>query len=38
MWVKNFVNWYNNEHRNSGINYVTPGENHEGKDKEILAK
>ena len=24
VWVRNFVNWYNNEHRHSGINYVTP--------------
>ena len=23
VWVRNFVNWYNNEHRHSGINYVT---------------
>ena len=38
LWVKGFVNWYNNEHRHSGINYVTPSERHSGKDKEILAK
>lgn len=36
LWVKRFVDWYNNEHRHSGINYVTPSERHEGKDKEIL--
>ena len=38
LWVKHFVDWYNNEHRHSGINYVTPSERHAEKDKEILAK
>ncbi|OQA25688.1 MAG: Integrase core domain protein [Firmicutes bacterium ADurb.Bin354] len=38
MWVKHFVDWYNNDHRHSGINYVTPNERHAGKDKEILAE
>lgn len=38
LWVKHFVDWYNNEHRHSGISYVTPTERHEGKDKEILTK
>jgi transposase InsO family protein len=23
-WVKKFVNWYNNIHLHSGINFVTP--------------
>jgi putative transposase len=30
------VSWYNDEHRHSGIRYVTPNQRHEGKDKEIL--
>ena len=38
LWVKNFVEWYNNEHRHSGIHYVTPAQRHNGEDKEILAK
>lgn len=38
LWVKKFVDWYNNEHRHSGINYVTPSERHSGKDREILMK
>lgn len=38
LWVRHFVDWYNNEHRHSGINYVTPSQRHEGKDQEILAK
>lgn len=37
-WVENFVSWYNTEHKHSKLNYVTPTERHEGKDKEILAK
>ena len=35
-WTSNFVNWYNNEHRHSGIKFVTPNQRHEGKDIEIL--
>lgn len=38
VWVKHFVEWYNNEHRHSGINYVTPNERYNGMDKEILEK
>ena len=37
-WVVKFVHWYNNIHNHSGINFVTPGARHDGKDKEILAK
>ena len=37
-WVKDFVNWYNNEHRHSRIKFVTPNERHQGLDVEILAK
>jgi len=35
-WVKGFVSWYNNEHRHSGIRYVTPAERHDGRDAEVL--
>ena len=35
-WVSGFVQWYNEEHRHSGINYVTPAERHKGLDKKIL--
>lgn len=38
MWVKRFVEWYNNEHRHSGIQYVTPAQRHNGEDRKILAK
>ena len=36
-WVQHFVNWYNTEHRHSGIRYVTPEERHRGEDRAILA-
>ncbi len=36
-WVEAFVTWYNTEHKHSRINYVTPSERHNGKDKELLA-
>ncbi|EFM1916125.1 transposase, partial [Escherichia coli] len=26
VWVNRFVNWYNFEHKHSGIKYVTPAE------------
>lgn len=35
-WVQAFVNWYNHEHRHSGINYVTPYSRHIGADIGIL--
>jgi putative transposase len=35
-WVDEFVSWYNDEHRHSGIRYVTPSERHKGLDAEIL--
>ena len=37
-WVHEFVQWYNDEHRHSGIQFVTPNQRHQGKDKEILEK
>jgi len=36
-WVNGFVQWYNNEHRHSGIKFTTPNERHTGKDIVILA-
>ncbi|MEI6096493.1 MAG: IS3 family transposase [Gammaproteobacteria bacterium] len=37
-WVKKFVNWYNNIHQHSGINFVTPNARHNEEDQEILTK
>ncbi|HGG6757228.1 TPA: IS3 family transposase [Salmonella enterica subsp. enterica serovar Java] len=36
-WVTRFVNWYNFEHKHSGIKYVTPDERHRGVDAKILS-
>ena len=35
-WVQRFVQWYNEEHRHSGIKYVTPGQRHRGEATELL--
>lgn len=37
-WVLKFVNWYNNIHLHSGINFVTPASRHNGTDKSTLEK
>jgi transposase InsO family protein len=37
-WVARFVDWYNGEHRHSGIRYVTPDQRHDGREREILAR
>ena len=31
-WVDTFVYWYNNEHRHSSLNFVTPAVRHNGDD------
>ena len=36
-WAAEFVRWYNDEHRHSGIRYVTPGQRHCGADQAVLA-
>ena len=35
-WVTGFVAWYNEEHRHSGISFVTPAQRHHGQQEEIL--
>jgi len=37
-WVHEFVHWYNEEHRHSGIRFVTPAQRHKGDDSEILSQ
>ncbi len=37
-WVEGFSRWYNEEHRHSGISYVTPEQRHQGEDINLLAK
>lgn len=36
-WASSFVQWYNEEHRHSGIRYVSPAQRHAGEDHRILA-
>jgi putative transposase len=36
-WATAFVQWYNHEHRHSGIRYVTPAQRHAGQDGRVLA-
>ncbi len=35
-WVEAFVHWYNEEHRHSGISFVTPAQRHAGLHEELL--
>lgn len=37
-WVREFIAWYNNEHRHSRIRFVTPAQRHRGEDNGILEK
>lgn len=37
-WVEQFVNWYNDEHNHSLLNFVSPGQRHALQDSVILAK
>lgn len=36
QWVDGFQRWYNEEHRHSGLKFVTPGQRHRGEDTELL--
>jgi transposase InsO family protein len=36
-WAAEFVDWYNIDHRHSGIRYVSPQQRHTGQDQAILA-
>ncbi|MBA3541465.1 MAG: transposase [Deltaproteobacteria bacterium] len=36
-WVAGFVSWYNDDHRHSGIRFVTPNQRHDGRHIAILA-
>jgi putative transposase len=35
-WAARFVHWYNQQHRHSGIRYVTPAQRHAGQDERVL--
>jgi putative transposase len=36
QWTVRFVQWYNHEHRHSGIRYVTPAQRHASQDRPLL--
>ena len=36
QWAMQFVQWYNHEHRHSGIRYVTPAQRHARCDRRLL--
>lgn len=38
FWIGDFVNWYNTEHKHSGISMITPEQRHSGKGDKIMAK
>jgi putative transposase len=38
QWAGTFVHWYNEEHRHSAINFVTPTQRHAGLDAALLGK
>lgn len=38
QWVMQFVQWYNEEHRHSGLKYVTPDQRHRGEAQAMLAR
>jgi len=37
QWGREFVNWYNVNHRHSGIRYFSPAQRHAVEDQKILA-
>jgi Transposase and inactivated derivatives len=37
-WVMRFVRWYNEEHRHSGLNFITPNQRHEGLADQVFEK
>lgn len=38
QWMNAFVDWYNNHHQHSGLNFITPSQRHSGVDQAIFAK
>lgn len=36
-WVDRFVRWYNDKHRHSALNWVTPMARHTGKERRLLS-
>lgn len=38
IWVRKFVQWYNEEHHHSGLNFVTPGQRHREEAPAVMQK
>jgi len=38
LWVKKFAHWYSQDHRHSGIKFLTPHQRHSGQGEGILLK
>jgi putative transposase len=38
VWVKQFARWYNDEHRHSGLNFITPSQRHKGLAIDVFEK
>ena len=37
-WVQQFVQWYNHQHKHSGMKFVTPAQRHDGQADAILRR
>ena len=37
QWTLSFVQWYNHQHKHSGLKFVTPAQRHDGRDASILS-
>ncbi len=37
-WTQQFVQWYNHQHKHSGLKFVTPAQRHDGKADAILRR
>jgi putative transposase len=38
QWVQHFVQWYNHQHKHSGLKFVTPAQRHAGQADAILRR
>jgi putative transposase len=38
VWVLNFVSWYNQEHKHSGLKFITPQQRHSGKSEAMMER
>ena len=38
VWCSQFVHWYNEVHKHSSLNFVTPSQRHRGEDSSLLEK